>query len=84
MPDEEPEEQDQDEVLALNRERDESMEFDDPDAENDGQLTVNLSNLVGEGSTDGKRIKNDSSPGEARASRRSSKRDSVKASEILA
>jgi hypothetical protein len=36
VPEEEQEELDQDEVLALNRERDESMEFDDPDAENDG------------------------------------------------
>jgi hypothetical protein len=43
-------------VLALNRERDESMEFDDPDNENEGQLTVNLSNLVGDASSDGKRI----------------------------
>ena len=38
------------EVLALNRERDESMEFDDPEAEE--QLTVNLSNLVAEGTAD--------------------------------
>jgi len=60
------------------------MEFDDPDNENDGQLTVNLSNLVGDTSTDGKRIKNEDSPGEGRASRRSSRRDSVKASQILA
>lgn len=60
------------------------MEFDDPDAENEGQLTVDLSNLVGESSADGKRIQNDSSPGEGRASRRSAKRDSMRASKILA
>ena len=35
VPDEEEEELDEDQVLALNRERDESMEFDDPD-ENEG------------------------------------------------
>ena len=36
MPEEEYEELERDEVLALNRERDESMEFDDPDGDNDG------------------------------------------------